>query len=108
MKKTNCKYCKILNKEAEIKSKTMGMNHTTKHNITGNSSNMIYCIECKTSNTHVGQTKRKIKERIREHLSIKKITVEMTCPHTSSYVTITDLKMSKSTYWSLSTDTQIA
>ena len=73
-KKTNCKYCKILNKQGEIKSKTMEMNHTTKHNTTCNSSNVIYCIECKTCNTqYVGQTKRKIKERIREHLlTIKK------------------------------------
>ena len=72
--KTNCKYCKILNKWGKIKSKITGMNHTTKHNITCNSSNVICCIECKTCNTqYVRQTKRKIKERIREHLlTIKK------------------------------------
>ena len=43
--------------------------HSTKYNVTCNSSNLIYCIKCKTCNIHyVGQTKRKIKDRMREHM----------------------------------------
>ena len=68
-KKPNCKYCELLTKTGSITSKTTKEKFTTKHNVTCNSSNLIYCIECKKCNIqYVGQTKRKIKERVREHI----------------------------------------
>ena len=68
-KKANCKYCNLLVKTGTVKSKTTKETYISKHNITCNSSNLIYCIECsKCKIQYVGQTKRKIKERIREHL----------------------------------------
>ena len=67
--KPNCKYCKIISTSGKITSKGTGQTYSAKHNITCNSSNIIYCIECKQCQTqYVGQTKRKIKERIREHM----------------------------------------
>ena len=56
---------------------------TTKHNVTCNSSNLIYCIECKhCSKQYVGQTKRKIKDRLREHIyHIKKNSATSDIPH---------------------------
>ena len=73
-KKANCKYCNMLDKDGQIKNHITGRQHVTKHNVTCNSSNLIYCIECKKCNIqYVGQTKRKIKERLREHMyNIKK------------------------------------
>ena len=67
--KPNCKYCKMLSTTGSITSKHSNEKYSTKHNVTCNSSNVIYCIECTTCKIqYVGQTKRKIKERIREHL----------------------------------------
>ena len=41
----------------------------SKTNITCNTSNVVYCIECKKCNKrYVGQTKRKIKDRLRENI----------------------------------------
>ena len=46
-----------------------GSRHVTKHNVTCNSSNVIYCIECKKCNIqYEGQTKRRIKDRLQEHI----------------------------------------
>ena len=67
--KKNCKYCKMLCTKGSITDLRNNASYTTKHNITCNSSNLIYCIECKKCNKqYVGQTKRKIKDRIREHI----------------------------------------
>ena len=68
-KKQKCKYCDMISTSGVITSKQTKEKHTTKHNVTCNSSNVIYCIECTNCKIqYVGQTKRKIKERIREHL----------------------------------------
>ena len=71
-KSKDCKYCKLLDKSGNIQSDNK--NIESKWNITCNSSNVIYCIECtRCQKRYVGQTKRKIKERLREHLyNIKK------------------------------------
>ena len=66
-KKKNCKYCKILKSDRTL------FNHNRKYNtknaITCNRSNVIYCIECtQCQKKYVGQTKRKIKDRMREHM----------------------------------------
>ena len=70
--KKDCIYCNLL--ETSGKLKFADREIETKHNITCNSSNLIYCIECtKCQHKYVGQTKRKIKDRMREHLyGIKK------------------------------------
>ena len=68
--KKNCKYCSLLDRSGEIKSKKSGEKFHTKTNITCKSSNIVYCIECKQCQTqYVGQTLRMMKERIGEHLS---------------------------------------
>ena len=65
----NCKYCSMLDTSGKLHNENTNQTHTTKHNITCNSSNLIYCIKCKKCNMqYVGQTKRKIKERTREHM----------------------------------------
>ena len=65
--KNDCRYCKILDKKGHIENGKRNMQCKT--NITCNSSNVIYCIECKRCNSrYVGQTKRKIKDRLREHI----------------------------------------
>ena len=52
-----------------IISKTTGRKHQPKYNVTCENSNLIYCIVCKACKTqYVGQTKRKIKFRLGEHL----------------------------------------
>ena len=70
--KRDCRYCKILDKSGSIKNETRTF--ATKKEITCNSSNLIYCIECtKCDKKYVGQTKRKVKDRLREHIyGIKK------------------------------------
>ena len=70
--KKDCKYCTLLDTNGKIENDKRQFN--TKRNITCNSSNLIYCIECtKCNKKYVGQTKRKIKERLREHIyGIKK------------------------------------
>ena len=66
-RKKDCLYCKLLDKTGIVEHK--GRKEESKHNITCNSSNVIYCIECtKCNHRYVGQTKRKIKDRLREHL----------------------------------------
>ena len=65
--KKDCKYCTLLDKSGSIQNETRHLN--TKKDITCNSSNLIYCIECKKCNKkYVGQTKRKIKDSLREHI----------------------------------------
>ena len=63
----NCKYCKRIDTSGQIQYKDRPW--TCKKNVTCNSSNLIYCIECtKCNKRYVGQTKRKIKDRLREHM----------------------------------------
>ena len=65
----NCKYCTMLDTSGKMINHVTHTEHSTKHNVTCNSSNLIYCIKCKTCDIqYVGQTKRKIKDRMREHM----------------------------------------
>jgi len=64
----NCRYCPKLDKTGKITCTTTGTRHSSKHNITCNSNNLIYCISCKhCSSQYVGQTKNSIKERFKCH-----------------------------------------
>ena len=82
-----------------ITSKTTGRKHQTKYNVTCESSNLIYCIECKTCKIqYVGQTKRKIKFRLGEHLrSIRNNTKKMMYQHISTNVNTMEQMMYKYT-----------
>ena len=65
--KKDCMYCNLLDRGGKITNENES--YSTKTEITCNSSNVIYCLECKKCNKkYVGQTKRKIKDRVREHL----------------------------------------
>ena len=62
-----CKYCSILEKDAQLQNGKQKF--TSKQSITCDSSGVIYCIVCKQCNKKdVRQTKRKIKDQLREHL----------------------------------------
>jgi len=64
----NCRYCPKLDKTGKILCTTTGKEYHSKHNITCNSNNLIYCITCKhCSGQYVGQTKNAIKERFKCH-----------------------------------------
>ena len=54
--------------DGSIRDQRNNIAYTTKHNITCNSSNLIYYIECKKCKNKMCRTKRKIKDRIREHI----------------------------------------
>ena len=64
-----CKICKLLNKTGYIISHHTKDRHETMHNISCRSSNLIYCISCKIcGKQYVGQTLRRLRDRISEHL----------------------------------------
>ena len=66
--KKACTYCPLLNKSGSIKCHVTGKTFHSKKNITCRSSNLVYCITCKTCGIqYVGQTKRTILERFQGH-----------------------------------------
>ena len=72
-----CRYCPILNTSGKIICTATLVEHESKTNITCNSSNLIYCITCKKCNRqYVGQTKRTIMKRFKEHFYNVKIARE--------------------------------
>ena len=67
-KRKNCKYCKMLNKSLNLQHKKR--DYQCKTNISCESSNLIYCLECTRCNKkYIGETKRELRTRIREHLN---------------------------------------
>jgi hypothetical protein len=68
-----CKYCPLLDKSGHIQCHTTGQSFFTKENVTCQSSNLIYVINCTRCGKHyVGQTKRPLCQRLQEHFrSIK-------------------------------------
>ena len=70
-----CRYCPILNTSGKITCTATLAQHEAKTNITCNSSNLIYCITCrKCKKQYVGQTKRTLMKRFREHFYNIKIS----------------------------------
>ena len=64
-----CKYCKLLCKTGKITSKTTNETYNCMKNISCISSNLIYCLSCQhCGKQYVGQTLRRIKDRLSEHL----------------------------------------
>ena len=61
----NCKYCPYI----DVSSTTTKNRHNAKFNVCCNSSNLIYCLTWSTcEKQYVGMTKRKLKQRLYEHL----------------------------------------
>ena len=67
-KSKNCRYCPILDTTGTIKSHSTGRHYRSRHNVSCNSNNLIYCISCnKCGKQYVGQTKNSLKERFKSH-----------------------------------------
>ena len=63
-----CPYCRCINRTGTITSSTTGKQYNTRSNVTCRSNNVIYCLTCRIcSKQYVGQTKRMMVERLREH-----------------------------------------
>ena len=66
---TLCRYCKLIQKTGLITSHTTHEHYTYMKNVSCRSSNLIYCLTCQNcGKQYVGQTLRKIKDRLYEHL----------------------------------------
>ena len=64
----NCRYCPKLVTSGKITSPTTKHTYKCCKNITCNTTNVIYCIECShCAKLYVGQTKRPLKKRMMEH-----------------------------------------
>jgi hypothetical protein len=64
----NCRYCPKLNKSGKIRSTITGKTYNCMKNVSCRSSNLIYCITCKTCNKqYVGQTLLRLKGRFVHH-----------------------------------------
>ena len=63
-----CRYCPLLNTEGQVVATVTGRKYRTKHNVTCNSNNLIYCITCRRcKKQYVGQTKNSLKQRFQGH-----------------------------------------
>lgn len=66
--KTPCDYCSKLDTSGKITSTTTQQRFTAKHNVCCTSSNLIYCLTCKTcKKQYVGMTKRRLRDRLYQH-----------------------------------------
>ena len=73
----NCRHCSRINKSGTVKSNSTGREYHSLVNVTCNSSNLIYMIECTICGIqYVGQTKNKILSRINQHYSSIKNLVD--------------------------------
>ena len=69
-KHTICRFCPKLNKSGKITSNTTGSQYHCMKNISCRSSNLIYCITCRRCGLqYVGQTLRRLKDRVGEHFT---------------------------------------
>jgi len=65
-----CKVCTFINRNPQITSMTSNASTTNKEAFSCNSVSVVYCITCSLCHQqYVGQTGRKLKERMYEHLS---------------------------------------
>ena len=65
----NCEICPKIDKSGKIAINGHETKNT-KYNINCQSSNIVYCIECKCCNKrYIGETKRTLHERIKEHIA---------------------------------------
>lgn len=67
---TNCRYCTRLDTTGTIISNTTKRSYKTRTNVSCKSSNLIYAIQCtRCGHQYVGQTERKLMNRISEHFT---------------------------------------
>ncbi len=65
-----CRYCPLLDKTGKITCTYIKEMFNTMTNVSCRSSNLIYCITCKTCNIqYVGQTRRQIQARFAGHFN---------------------------------------
>jgi hypothetical protein len=63
-----CRYCNRLDRSGSIRSHVANRTYTTKTNVDGKSSNIIYCLTCTPCGLqYVGQTKRQLCAHLSEH-----------------------------------------
>ena len=63
-----CRYCARLNRTGSITSNITNKQYNTRSVVTCCSNNLVYCISCLAcGKQYVGQTKRKLSDRLREH-----------------------------------------
>ena len=66
--KAICFYCDSIDTSGEIKSNTLDRKFATKKHVCCRSSNVVYCLECKTCGMqYVGETLRPFRKRLYEH-----------------------------------------
>jgi len=67
---SRCKVCPFVNKNPNIVSSKTNAETTNSEKFTCNSASVVYCITCKNCKAqYIGQTHRRLKERIYEHLA---------------------------------------
>jgi hypothetical protein len=67
-KTKHCTYCPKIDTTGQITSSLTGRQYSSKHNVSCKSSNLIYCITCKTcKKQYVGQTKNRLIDRFGSH-----------------------------------------
>ena len=93
-----CRYCPLLDKSGQIICHVTGRSYKAKKLYTCKSSNLVYCITCKTCGMqYVGQTKRKLMECFQGHFDKiqRKVTQDAVGGHFSqpSHRGTTDMKL---------------
>ena len=67
--KTSCQYCQVIDMSGRITSVVTHKSYNTRSNVTCRSNNLVYGLCCTQCGKHyVGQTKRPLVERLREHI----------------------------------------
>ena len=67
--KAYCQYCQLINKSGIIRSIVTNKDYNTRSKVTCRSNNIVCCLCCNICGKHyVGQTKRPLVERLREHI----------------------------------------
>ena len=63
-----CRYCTRINTSGRITSSVTKRQYPAKHNVSCQSTNLIYCLTCKRCKTqYVGQTKHRLMDRFQDH-----------------------------------------
>ena len=76
---SRCRYCQKLNTDGHIVASVTGKKYRTRHNVSCNSNNLVYCISCtRCGKQYVGQTKNSLKQRFQGHFYLKAHDAEKT------------------------------
>ena len=67
--KAHCQYCSLINRSGRITSVVTQKEYNTRFKVSCRTNNIVYCLCCTVCGKHyVGQTKRPLVDRLREHL----------------------------------------